>query len=73
MHYHGPAQQEPSYFPIELESIGQNELVGSPFKQGFKTNSTVIFNQNSPQPIAIHFSVRSDEDDFTLKYIVVGN
>ena len=72
MHYHGPSQQDPSYFPIELEAIPSTELSGSPFKQGFKTRSTVIFNQNSPQPIAIHFSVRSDDDNFALKYIVVG-
>ncbi|MEO1516190.1 MAG: hypothetical protein AAFV95_14290 [Bacteroidota bacterium] len=72
MHYHGPSQQGPSYFPIELESLSEEDLAGSPFKQGFKTKSTVIFNQNSPQPIAIHFSVKSDEDEFLLRYIVVG-
>ncbi|MEL6968844.1 MAG: hypothetical protein AAFO02_01645 [Bacteroidota bacterium] len=73
MHYHGPSQQEPSYYPIELEALNQAELQGTGFKQGFKTKSTVIFNQNSPQPIAIHFSVRSDHDDFTLMYIVVSD
>ena len=73
MHYHGPSQQEPSYYPIELEALSDQELVGTRFKQGFKTKSTVIFNQNSPQPIAIHFSVRSDEDDFILKFIVVSD
>ncbi|MEO0731401.1 MAG: hypothetical protein AAFZ52_01100 [Bacteroidota bacterium] len=72
LHYHGPSQQEPHYFPIELEALGEKELAGTPFKQGFKTKSAVIFNQNSPQPIAIHFSVRSDADDFTLKFIVAG-
>ena len=72
MHYHGPSQQEPSYFPIELEALPVQELNGSPFKQAFRTSSNVIFNQNSPQPIAIHFSVRSDDDNFILKYIVIG-
>ena len=71
-HYNGPSQQEPSYYPIELEALSADDLVGTPFKQGFKTRSTVIFNQSDPQPIAIHFSVRSDDDNFTLKYIVVG-
>jgi len=73
MHYHGPSQQEPSYYPIELEALSKQDLAGTPFKQGFKTKSTVIFNQNSPQPIAIHFSVKSDEDNFVLKFIVVGD
>ena len=72
MHYNGPSQKSPTYFPIELEPLDVNYLDGTPFKQGFMTKSTVIFNQHSPQPIAIHFSVRSDEDNFTLKYIVVG-
>ncbi|MEO1258857.1 MAG: hypothetical protein AAFZ15_08660 [Bacteroidota bacterium] len=72
LHYNGPSQQDPSYFPIELSPISQNDLKGSGFKQGFVTKSTVIFNQSDPQPIAVHFSVRSDEDDFVLKYIVVG-
>ncbi|MEM9547841.1 MAG: hypothetical protein AAGA77_17795 [Bacteroidota bacterium] len=72
MHYNGPSQQDPNYFPIELESIPEADLKGSPFKQGFRTKSTVIFNQGDPQPIAIHFSVRSDEDNFKLQYIVVG-
>ncbi len=72
MHYHGPSQQAPHYYPIELVALSPQELAGTGFKQGFKTNSTVIFNQNSPQPIAIHFSVRSDHDDFVLKYIVAG-
>jgi hypothetical protein len=71
MHYNGPSQQEPHYHPIELESIPAKELAGSPFKQGFKSKSDVIFNQGDPQPIAIHFSVKSDEDDFALQYIVV--
>ena len=71
MHYHGPSQQDPAYFPIELEPIPSNQL-DKPFKQGFKSKSTVIFNQADPQPIAIHFSVRTDEDDFELKYIVAG-
>ena len=71
-HYNGPSQQEPMYFPIELREISKSDLEGSPFKQGFVTKSTVIFNQSDPQPIAIHFSVRSDEDDFILKYIVVS-
>lgn len=71
-HYNGPSQQEPSYFPIELKEISKRELNGSCFKQGFMTKSPVIFNQSDPQPIAIHFSVRSDEDGFVLKYIVVS-
>lgn len=73
MHYNGPSQQSPSYFPIELSPIDSKELSGTPFKQGFMTKSTVIFNQSDPQPIAIHFSLRSDEDNFVLKYIVVGS
>jgi len=73
MHYHGPSQQEPSYYPIELEPLDKKYLDGTRFKQGFKTKSTVIFNQNSPQPIAIHFSVRSDQDDFVLEFIVVDD
>ncbi|MEO1418680.1 MAG: hypothetical protein AAFW00_25600 [Bacteroidota bacterium] len=72
MHYHGPSQQEPNYYPIELEALTPEELKDTPFKQGFKTKSTVIFNQSDPQPIAIHFSVRSEADSFTLKYIVVA-
>jgi len=72
LHYNGPSQQDPSYFPIEVEAMHASELAGTPFKQGFRTKSTVIFNQHSPQPIAIHFSVKSDDDDFVLKYIVVG-
>ncbi|MEM6719017.1 MAG: hypothetical protein AAF611_06875 [Bacteroidota bacterium] len=75
MHYNGPSQQSPSYFPIELTKIKEDDLAGTPFKQGYVTSeksSPVIFNQSDPQPIAIHFSVRSDEDDFKLKYIVVG-
>ncbi|WP_075344642.1 hypothetical protein [Tenacibaculum agarivorans] len=71
MHYNGPSQHDPHYYPIELEEIPSKALSGSPFKQGFKSKTTIIFNQSDPQPIAIHFSVRSDEDDFVLKYIVV--
>ncbi|MEM0997583.1 MAG: hypothetical protein AAGN35_10905 [Bacteroidota bacterium] len=71
-HYNGPSQKDPSYFPIELAKIDRSKLRGSGFKQGFETNSTVIFNQGDPQPIAIHFSVRAEEDAFVLKYIVVS-
>ena len=71
MHYNGPSQQAPHYFPIELKKIPKEELDGK-FAQGFYTKDTVIFNQGDPQPIAIHFSVRADNDDFLLSYIVVG-
>jgi len=71
MHYNGPSQQSPSYMHIELDKLDSKELL-PPFKQGFKTESKVIFNQGDPQPIAIHFSVKSDDDDFILSYIVVG-
>ncbi|CAM1372110.1 hypothetical protein [Tenacibaculum xiamenense] len=70
MHYNGPSQQNPPYFHIELEELDSEQLKGSPFKQAFKTTSTVIFNQSDPQPIAIHFSVK--DEDVELKYIVVG-
>ncbi|MEM7039505.1 MAG: hypothetical protein AAF570_21200 [Bacteroidota bacterium] len=72
MHYNGPSQQSPTFFPIELKKIAKADLEGSGFEQGYVTRSTVIFNQGDPQPIAIHFSVRSDEDDFQLRYIVVS-
>ncbi len=73
MHYNGPSQTSPSYFPIDLEAIPPSDLEGTPFKQGFKSSSTIIFNQGDPQPIAIHFSVKSDDDGFALQYIVVGS
>jgi len=72
MHYNGPSQQDPNYWPIELKQLHHKELDGTPFQQAFETTSTVIFNQGDPQPIAIHFSVKTDESDFFLKYIVVG-
>jgi len=72
MHYNGPSQQGSQYYPIDLEAIPASALTNSPFKQGFVPKSTIIFNQSDPQPIAIHFSVKSDADDFLLKYIVVG-
>lgn len=71
MHYHGPSQREPHYYPIELEKIKKKHLEGSGFEQGFVSKSPVIFNQGDPQPIAIHFSVKSN-DAKPLKYIVVG-
>ena len=71
MHYNGPSQQSPHYFPIELEALPASALTGSPFKQGFKSATNIIFNQGDPLPIAIHFSVKSDEDQFAMKYIVV--
>ena len=72
MYYNGPARKYPNFWPIELEEIDESELKGSGFKQGFKTKSTVIFNQSDPQPIAIQFSVRHYDTDFILKYIVVS-
>lgn len=71
MHYNGPAQQEPAYMHIELDPIDAEALQGTPFKQGFKSKSPIVFNQSDPQPIAIHFSVRSDETGFAFQYIVV--
>jgi hypothetical protein len=70
MHYNGPAQKSPNYLHIELNSIPTEEL-DDKFRQGFVTRDLVVFNQGDPQPIAIHFSVKTD-DDFILKYIVVG-
>lgn len=71
-HYNGPSQKDPSFFPIELEALPEEALEGSGFQQGFKTTSTVIFNQGDPQPIAIHLSVMAEEDTFVLQYIVVS-
>jgi|GEM_PF-5203347 len=74
MHYNGPSQKDPHYFPIELVQVplSADSQKKSGFKQCWMTKYTVIFNQSDPQPIAIHFSVRTEEDNFALKYIVVS-
>ncbi|MEM6829460.1 MAG: hypothetical protein AAF551_03015 [Bacteroidota bacterium] len=71
MNYHGPSQHSPHFYPIALEPVAE-DLSGTPFKQGFKSKDVVIFNQSDPQPIAIHFNIKTVEPHFSLKYIVVG-
>lgn len=74
MHYNGPSQQLNSegnrYLPIELTPINDTDLSGSPFKQGFYSDSEIVFNQSDPQPIAIHFETLT-EDITKLDYIIV--
>jgi len=72
MHYHGPSQQDPAYYPIALSSIPQQHLKETKFAQGFSTKSIVIFNQGDPQPIATHFNVNLESRTESLNYIVVG-
>ncbi|MEL6558442.1 MAG: hypothetical protein AAFQ94_09675 [Bacteroidota bacterium] len=72
MHYNGPSQRSPHYPHIELEELPKGKVREGKFKQGFKSKHPVIFNQSDPQPIAIHFSVREDDEDFVLRYIVVA-
>lgn len=75
MHYNGPSQQLNSegnrYLQIELTPIDAKSLKGSPFKQGFYSESEIVFNQSDPQPIAIHFETLS-EDVKELDYIVAS-
>lgn len=74
MHYNGPSQQLNSegnrYLPIELKKIKKDDLK-PPFKQGYYSESEIVFNQGDPQPIAIHFETLT-ENVKELNYIVVG-
>jgi hypothetical protein len=74
MHYNGPSQQLNDegnrYLQIELTPIDKKDLKGSPFKQGFHSESDIVFNQGDPQPIAIHFKTSSGNIQ-QLDYIVV--
>ena len=74
MHYNGPSQQLNDegnrYLPIELKKIPKSDLK-KPFKQGYYSESEIVFNQSDPQPIAIHFETKTDKVK-ELNYIVVG-